>query len=77
MATKTANPTVTEYSAETGETIVRSMTQEELDSFNAFFNEVELLKKAEEATLLEQAKAKEELLNRLGITADEAKLLLA
>ena len=64
---------ILEHNCETGEAIEREMTKEEADQY----------KKNQEATairLAEQearANAKAALLDRLGITADEAALLLS
>jgi hypothetical protein len=59
--------------AETGEVIDREMTDAELQNHLAELNANELRQAEAEA----KAQAKAELLERLGITADEAKLLLA
>ena len=64
--------TIVIHNTETGEIIERDMTAEELaqhqkDLANA---------KAEQIKKQEKAAAKEALLEKLGITADEAKLLL-
>jgi len=61
------------HNVETGEIIEREMTaeeiaQQEIDEANY---------KARQAEITAKAQAKAELLERLGITADEAKLLLA
>jgi hypothetical protein len=65
--------TIQEHNAATGEVIVREMTPEEIAQAELDKLEVETLK-ADEAA---KAAAKAELLVKLGITADEAKLLLA
>jgi len=65
--------TITENNAETGESVTRDMTAEEIEK-------VEALIAAEAAELAKQeaaATAKAALLERLGITAEEAKLLLS
>lgn len=64
---------ITIYNCETGETIVRPMNQKELDEYEArqFKFEAELI------SLAEKEQAKNALLKKLGITADEAKLLLS
>jgi hypothetical protein len=63
----------TEHNALTGETIVRDYTPEEIAQ-----HEVGLAYEAElEAKAKADAKAKEALLKKLGITAEEAALLLA
>lgn len=62
----------TEHNAATGETIIRDYTPEEIAQHEAnLAYEAELEAKAEA-----DAKAKEALLKKLGITADEAALLL-
>jgi hypothetical protein len=65
--------TVRIHNIETGEVIDREMTNAELAQHKK--DEVEYL--AYKAELQLQATAKAALLERLGITADEAKLLLA
>jgi len=59
--------------SETGEVIDRPMTEEEIAEHEAITANV--LAEAEQKTT--QAEAKATLLDRLGITADEAKLLLS
>ena len=61
------------HNAETDEVIDREMTNEEFAQYEA--DQAALLQRQAEAETKAQAKA--ELLERLGITADEAKLLLA
>ena len=66
-------PQIKIHNAETGEIIIRDMNAEELAIYNketAEFN-------AMQAEIAEKASAKATLLERLGITADEAKLLLS
>ena len=61
---------------ETGEVIQRPMTEEELetDKINrAYYFELEQKEKAESES---KASAREAILDRLGITAEEAQLLL-
>jgi hypothetical protein len=63
---------IQEHNVETGEVIEREATKAELDQFAKDI-------KAAEARKVAQAEAevkRQELLDRLGITADEAKLLL-
>lgn len=65
-------PQIQIHNAETGEIIIRDMNDEELAIYNkgtAEFN-------AMQAEIANKASAKSALLNRLGITEDEAKLLL-
>jgi predicted GIY-YIG superfamily endonuclease len=66
-------PQIKIHNAETGEIIIRDMNAEELAIYNketAEFN-------AMQAEIAEKASAKAALLSRLGITEDEAKLLLS
>jgi hypothetical protein len=60
------------YDHATGEQITRDMTAEELAANNEMLAENKARLKAE----ADKAKAKQVLLDRLGITADEAALLL-
>ncbi len=65
------------YDNETGVNIVREMTPEEIAERE---NEIVIFmanKKAREQEQAEKEAAKADLLNRLGITAEEAKLLLS
>jgi hypothetical protein len=64
---------IKEHNVETGEIIERQMNAEELAELENYKKLVEAETKAE----AEKAEAKSALLNRLGITADEAKLLLS
>jgi hypothetical protein len=62
-----------EHNVETGETFERNATAQEIEQF-----ELDATEKAEHQTEVEaKAQAKAALLERLGITEDEAKLLLA
>lgn len=66
------NPTIKIHNAETGEVIERDMTADELAQW-------ELDKIASEAMAKAKADAeakRQEILDRLGLTAEEAKLLL-
>jgi len=58
------------------ETIERNMSVEEDAELTVTRDEINSHRAAEVATALANATAKAELLTRLGITADEAKLLL-
>lgn len=58
--------TIKEHNVLTGEIIERPMTQEEQDYWAR-----------QEAEIIQQKNAKKELLDRLGITEEEAKLLLS
>jgi hypothetical protein len=68
-----SNPTIRIHNTETNEVIDREMTDTEFAQYEA--DQETLISIEAEAELKAQAKA--ELLERLGITADEAKLLLA
>jgi hypothetical protein len=68
-----SKPTVRIYDCETGETIDREMTNAEFAQYEA--DTANAIAKAQAET--EAAEAKAALLERLGINADEAKLLLA
>ena len=63
---------IVEINCETGEEIVRDMTPEELADANERKAKVE----AEQAEQAAKAQARQALLDKLGITEDEAKLLL-
>ena len=63
---------IVEINCETGEEIVRDMTPEEL----ADANERKVKVEAEQAEQAAKAQARQALLDKLGITEDEAKLLL-
>jgi hypothetical protein len=65
-------PKVAEINLETGETIIREKTDEEKAVYDA--DQVALA--AQEQAKIAEASAKAALLVKLGITADEAKLLL-
>jgi hypothetical protein len=66
-------PLIRIHNAETDEVIDREMNDEEFAKYQAL-EEAEVIREAEAQA---KAQAKAELLERLGITADEAKLLLA
>ena len=65
--------TITENNAETGESVTRDMTAEEIEKVEALI----AADAAEAAKIEANAIAKAALLERLGITEDEAKLLLS
>lgn len=65
-------PKVAEINLETGETVIREKTNEEKIEYDA--DQVALA--AQEQAKIAEASAKAALLVKLGITADEAKLLL-
>lgn len=58
--------------AETGEVIDREMTSEEIAEKKA----IDLVIAQEQAVILEAAEKRQALLDKLGITEDEARLLL-
>ena len=64
--------TINIYDHATGENIVRDMTTDELANVKAIQNEA----KAEAKAVVDKANARQAVLDRLGITADEAALLL-
>lgn len=66
-----------EYFAETNETVIVELTKEEIAEVKARALEAEKEKAKEEAEAKAKAEAKAALLDRLGITEDEAKLLLS
>ena len=68
-----SRPQIKEHNIETDEVIVRDMTDAELAEYEAF--QAAELQKIEDAKA--RALAREALLNRLGITEEEAKLLLS
>jgi hypothetical protein len=62
-----------EFDGLTGEGVLRDMTTEEVADHNSYVAKVEAYKEAQEKTQADKAA----LLAKLGITADEAKLLLS
>jgi len=68
-----SKPTVRIYDCETGETIDREMNDTEFAQYQT--DKANAIAKAQAET--EAAKAKAALLQRLGISEDEAKLLLS
>jgi hypothetical protein len=70
--TKLSKPQVKIVNVETGEEIVRDATAEEIAQMQVNATTYENMKAAE----AEKAVAKQAILDRLGLTADEAKLLL-
>jgi hypothetical protein len=66
-------PTIRIHNVETNEIIDREMTDQEFENHKKYLADVKLKKEARIAEI--QAKA--ELLERLGITEQEAKLLLS
>jgi hypothetical protein len=64
---------IKEHNVSTGEIIERNMTEAEAKQYA-----IDEAKKAEQIAKIEaDAKAKSDLLKRIGITADEARLLLS
>jgi hypothetical protein len=68
--------TATEVFADENRTVEREMTAEELEDIAEIHRASLAAKVAEKAAAEEKATAKAALLERLGITADEAALLL-
>jgi len=68
--------TAIEINCETGEVIERPLTADEIAANEAAAAQAEADRLAAEADAAVKAKAKAELLAKLGITEDEAKLLL-
>ena len=66
-------PQVKEHNSQTGEEITRNMTDSELENYEAF--QAAALQAIEDAKAAALAKAA--LLTKLGITEDEARLLLS
>jgi len=69
--------TAIEINCTTGEVIERPLTADELAANEAAQAQAEVDRAAAEAEAATKAVAKDALLTKLGITADEAKLLLA
>jgi len=63
---------VKEYNCETGEETIRDATAEELENIKVIAENHE----ARKAELAAKEAARQAMLDRLGLTADEAKLLL-
>ena len=70
-------PTRLEVNCETGEQTVIELTAEEIAELEAAAAQAELDRIAAEEEANAKATAKADLLAKLGITADEAKLLLS
>jgi hypothetical protein len=68
-----SNPTVSHYDHETGETVIRDMNADELAVYKIMQDEIKAQAKAQ----ADAAIAKQAVLDRLGITADEARMLLS
>ena len=69
-------PKVFEVNAETGEEVIRDMTDEEIAALEVDAKRFADQAKEEEAAAKAAEISKNALLDKLGITADEAKLLL-
>jgi len=70
-------PTAIEVNCTTGEVIERPLTAEEIAANEAAAAQAEVDRAAAEVKAAADAEAKTALLAKLGITADEAKLLLS
>ena len=73
MASKTTRPIIRIHNTEIDEIIDREMNDDEFAQYQA----EQAKQTAKEAETIAKAEAKASLLERLGITAEEAKLLLA
>jgi hypothetical protein len=73
MASKTTRPIIRIHNTEIDEIIDREMNNDEFAQYQA----EQAKQTAKEAEAIAKAEAKAALLERLGITAEEAKLLLA
>lgn len=69
----TTRPKIVEHNLETGKVIERAMNDEEFEQYELD----QMVFQNEKTAKAEQEAARLALLNRLGITADEAKLLLS
>lgn len=65
------------FNIQTGETTTRNYTVKEIAELEAEAARIDLERLAAEQEAEDKAAAKQVLLDRLGITADEAKLLLS
>ena len=65
------------FNAQTGKQIVRDATPEEVEAREAEITEYLADKEAQKLAAAQAASAKSALLERLGITVEEAKLLLS
>ena len=77
MESKMPKQMTSETDALTGETIVRELSAEEIAQRNADLLEIANKELAEQAEAQSKAEAKVALFAKLGITADEAALLLS
>lgn len=69
---KISRPKITQFEASTGETIVRYMNDDEFAQYQQDQAEFQARKAAEEAKIAQRIA----ILERLGLTEDEAKLIL-
>jgi len=69
-------PMTSETDASTGETIIRELTDDEMAQREADLKEIKQRAADELKQKSDDAKAKQIILDRLGITSDEAALLL-
>jgi len=70
------NPTRIEVNCETGEVLEIELTAAEVAQLEADVAAAETQRKADEKAAADKATAREAILNRLGLTADEAAILL-
>jgi predicted GIY-YIG superfamily endonuclease len=71
------NFTITEHNLETSAVVQRDMNSDELAYWTSYKNKIEAEAAESQAKAEARATQKAALLDRLGITEDEAKLLLA
>ena len=71
-----ANPTRIEVNCTTGEVLEIELTDEEVAQREADAKAAEIQRKADEKAAADKAVARTAILDRLGLTADEAAILL-
>jgi hypothetical protein len=69
-------PTRVEVNCTTGETSIIELTDAEILEMEAAAQEAEAQRKADEKAAADKAKARAEILDRLGLSAEEASILL-
>lgn len=69
-------PTRVEVNCTTGETSIIELTDAEIAQMEADAAAAEIQRKADEKAAADKAAAREAILDRLGLTADEAAILL-
>jgi len=69
-------PTRVEVNCTTGETLIIELTDAEIAQMEADAAAAETQRKADEKAAADKAAAREAILDRLGLTADEAAILL-